>query len=107
MGSVVVHTPVAGSYTSVLEREVNWKLSGAPPETNTLPSSSRVVVWFSRALASEPVTVHVPVAGSYSSQVAVEPAALTWPPAASTFPLDSNVAVWVVRNVVSAAVAVQ
>src|SRR6266540_515333 len=107
MGAVAVHAPVAGSYTSALDNEVYCAASGAPPVTSSLPLNSRVVVWFSRAIASEPIAVHVPAAGSYSSQVVVEPEALTWPPAASTFPLDSNVAVCVVRNVVNAPLAVQ
>src|SRR6266545_2920435 len=108
MGAVAVHRPVAGSYTSALDNEVYCAASGAPPVTSSLPLNSRVVVWFSRAIASEPVTVHVPVAGSYSSAVDnAEPVLRLWPPATSTFPLGSNVAVCVVRNVVNAPLAVQ
>jgi len=53
-----------------------------------------------------PVAIHVPVAGSYNSQLAVEVAELTWPPVTSTFPLDNKVAVCVVRPMAIGALAV-
>ena len=57
-------------------------------------------------MAMLPVTVHIPVAGSYSSAVAVAKALKTPPPATSTSPFASNVAVWCTRAVAMLPVAV-
>src|SRR5687767_9879710 len=73
-----------------------------PPGTMTRPSGSTVdaVVW--RAWVIDPVGVQVPVAGLYSSAVAVRKVKLhvaggalghQRPPAASTWPFGSSVAV--------------
>src|SRR5439155_6380295 len=93
-----------GSYSSALERELK-PASGEPPTMSTLPLSSKVVLCPPRAATIGPVFVHVPAAGSYSSQVAVWPLPVP-PPAASTSPLGNTVAVCRVRPVASEPVAV-
>src|SRR5262245_7399924 len=67
-----------------------------PPATSTLPLNNNVAVKNSRFTFMEPVVIHFPVAGSYSSAELVTPAAVE-PPATSTLPLDSSVAVWDAR----------
>src|SRR5205823_1230797 len=69
------------------------------------PLGNRVDVCSERATLRLPVTLHVPVAGSYSS--AVLRALLTRkPPVIRTLPLDSSVAVWLLRAVLSVPVPV-
>ena len=65
-----------------------------PPTTNTLPLDNSVAVWARCGMFIENVVaVHVPLAGSYNSDVAkyVE---LSAPPATSTNPFGNKVAVW-------------
>src|SRR6266545_2843380 len=53
---VAVQDPVRGSYNSA---EANMSPpKPPPPATNTLPSSSSVAVWLSRATSIAPVAVH-------------------------------------------------
>src|ERR1700728_517118 len=96
--------PVAGSYSSALLVSVQKSSSQPvkPPATSTLPSGSRVAVWYSRSTCIRPVSVQVPVAGSYSSALRRVlrklPALQEWPrlqppPATSTSPSGSSVAV--------------
>src|SRR5580700_2143653 len=101
MDAVGVQVPVAGSYNSALEY-LNW-LQQKPPElrppaTSTSPLFSSVALCCSRAACIEPVCVHVPVAGLYSSALATSlqksSSQLLKPPAASTWPSGSRVAVW-------------
>src|SRR5437764_163130 len=77
-----------------------------PPATRTWPLGSSVAVWPMRAVAMLPVTVHVPLAGSYSSALLSGQAVLVQPPATRTFPLGSKVAVCRVRAVVRLLVTV-
>src|SRR4051812_13680724 len=67
-----------------------------PPSTRTVPSESRVAVWFSRSENIGAPAVQEFEAGSKSSVrlVGGRPAA---PPATSTLPLGSSVAVWNAR----------
>ena len=85
MGRVVVHEPVAGSYSSAELMASFWR---SPPTTRTVPSGSRVAVCPLRTSVSSPVAIHEPVAGSYSS------AEFDPPAATRTVPLRSSVAVW-------------
>ena len=66
-----------------------------PPATSTRPLGRSVAVSLARAVCIEPVAVHVPVAGSYSSALATgRPVTSppTIPPATSTLPSWSSVA---------------
>ncbi len=104
-GSVGLQVPVAGSYTSALARKPPWPVGSGPrpPVTSTLPEGNSVAVWLLRAVASAPVGLQVPVAGSYTSTLARGPA----PPATSTLPERNSVAVWLSRPVVRAPVGLQ
>src|SRR5438105_3065106 len=59
----------------------------ASPAISTLPLRNTVTV--SRKPVGTPLVVHVPVAGSYSSEIGME----RMPPVTRTFPFGSNVAV--------------
>src|SRR5438046_1040867 len=88
-------TPVAASYTAPAKQP---SLMLSPPATSTCPFGSNVAVWSQRALRRLPVSLHVLVVGSYSSegpQRPVEPAPLqAAPPATNTSPFGSNLAVY-------------
>ena len=76
--------PSPMSYSSALLRALPLN----PPATSTLPLGSNVAVGDRRAVVRLPVSLQVPLAGSYSSALP-----LLSPAATSTLPLDSNVAV--------------
>ena len=62
MGSVRVHSPVAGSYSSA---EFHMRLQRfPPPATSTWPSARRAMAGLLRATCMLPVSLHSPVAGS-------------------------------------------
>ncbi len=63
------------------------------PAASTVPSGSNVAVKSCRPEVSDPVSVHVSVAASYTSALASEGTE----PATSTVPSVSSVAVWNVR----------
>nr|WP_240360513.1 hypothetical protein [Pyxidicoccus caerfyrddinensis] len=71
--------------------------------TSTLPEGNSVAVWLWRAVASAPVGLQVPVAGSYTSALARGPA----PPVTSTMPEGNSVAVWLWRAVARPPVGLQ
>ena len=74
---VFVHVPLAGSYSSALSEKLSTVHLVSPPTTNTLPLGSRVAVWFSRALISEPVVTdnHHGVGAFLLASVEIEPLA--------------------------------
>ena len=80
---------MVGSYNSEVANVVPTKY---PPATNTLPLANKIAVWVCRGIVIDPVTVHVPVAGLYTS--ALEIALGKAPPATKTLPLLSSVLVW-------------
>jgi hypothetical protein len=96
---VAVHVAVLGSYTSAEDRALMPTPATLTvlPATRTLPLGSSVAVCPLRAVPREPVAVHVPVLGSYTSAEEVPtpppPTTTTPPPATRTLPLGSSVAV--------------
>src|SRR6516164_5457499 len=94
---VGVHTPVAGLYSSALDRVGHEPFTQVPPPpaTSTWPFCSSVAVWFCRAVVMLPVALQVPAAGLYSSAplVTVWLTPASTPPATSTCPFCSTVAV--------------
>ena len=65
-------------------------------------------MWLLRAVAIDPVAVHDPEPGSYSSEEdSGEPPAVLEPPATSTLPFGRSVAVGMSRPVASEPVVVQ
>ncbi|KFA93702.1 hypothetical protein Q664_08055 [Archangium violaceum Cb vi76] len=68
--------------------------------TSTWPEGRSVAVCFSRAVASRPVGLHVPVVGSYTSALEKGPLGLE-PPVTSTRPEGRSVAVCFSRAVAS------
>ncbi len=98
---VRAHFPVAGLYSSALDRPPP-ALVQHPPATSTSPPRSKVAVASLRAAGMLPVGAKVRVAGSYNSAEALPP------PAMSTLPLVSSVAVCPVRATdIGAAVGAQ
>ena len=64
-GSVGVHFPVAGSYSSALLRAVGTSLEKLnPPATSTWPEAKSVAVWSRRPVSSEPTAIHRPWAAA-------------------------------------------
>src|SRR5207244_1442801 len=87
------HSPVVGSYNSALLVMGPVSKLMKPAATRTLPFGSSVAVWSWRVVLRLPVTLHAPVAGSYSSALLRLPALLA-PPATRTCPLGNSVDVW-------------
>jgi len=54
----------------------NIRPHGPPPAMRTVPSGSKVAVWFRRVVLMLPVAVKRPVAGSYNSAVLLPPPAM-------------------------------
>ena len=82
---MTVQLPLTGSYSSAGPVPL-------PLTTSTCPFGSNAAVCPERGVVMLPVAVHIIVAGSYSSALAITP----WPPmppATSTCPFGSNVAV--------------
>src|SRR5205807_2568816 len=88
---VKVQVPLSGSYSSALAIGGEGKVISSAPATCTMPLGNNVAVFADRPLFRLPVTVQVPVAGSYSSALGRAP--LLSPPATSTLPLGNCVAV--------------
>ncbi len=116
---VCAHFPVAGLYSSAVATSLQKSSSQLlkPPAASTWPFGNRVAVKDSRPYFIDPVAVHVPVAGLYSSALARALSKLpasqpyAWPlqppPATSTWPSDSRVAVCPDRATFIAPVAAQ
>ena len=83
---VVLHLPVAGSYSSALASELPPSAAD-PPVTRTSPSGSSAATASCLAVLIEPVAFQAFVAGLYSWAAAVPP------PVTSTWPSASSVAV--------------
>ena len=93
---VALHLPVVGSYSSAADTEdpVVAFVSRLPPATSTLPLLSSVAAAEYRGVSMLPVGDQVPVAGSYSSALAVEASVEgSRPPATRTLPSSSCVTV--------------
>src|SRR5262249_4194195 len=99
MRPVAVQVPVAGLYSSALASGVQQPGGLEPPTTRTSPLGSRVALCPTRAMVIEPVTLHVPVLGSYTSALAMGPQDAPLPPATRTRPSGSSVAVCLYRAV--------
>src|SRR5437867_8883669 len=96
---VRVHAPVAGSKISVelpAGGSAQAWLKRAPPATSTRPFGSGAAASPMRSQAMLPVTLHVPVVGSYSSAV-LRPEIPLMPPATSTRPSERRMATWAKR----------
>src|SRR2546428_6151674 len=89
MVAVMLQVPLVRSYSSAENRAPPLP----PPAASTLPVGSRVAVCKARLVFMLPVTLQVPVAGSYSSEGATLPATIT-------SPVLSRVAVWPERPAV-------
>ncbi len=95
---VFAHLPVAGLYSSALDRSA--KLVVMPPVIRTWPFGSSDAADLARAKWSDPVAENERVAGLYSSALASGRVTPIWPPAISTSPFFSKVAVKSSRGLV-------
>lgn len=103
MSALFDHIPVAGSYTSVLDRlrgPVGGDESALPPTTITRPSGSSAVTWPPcRSSCIEPEKAQFPVVGSkISDETSVLPPPPA-PPNTRTRPSRRLIALWPLRAV--------
>ena len=105
---MLLQVPVLGSYSSAETRGMTEPAElTLPPATRTWPVGRRMAVWLSRAVAIPPVSLQVPVLGSYNSAEARVPAMPVCPPVTRTLPLGSGVAVWPIRAAAKLPVVLQ